>query len=226
MPMRKNPLSLIDLISFVSNMLAVILGIIITFSIQGIIDRHQEKTNIKSELSLVREALVSCRQDLSSCADVLDEESKAANYFLSNKDNLDSCPKDSVTFYANVAFGELVLTLPDDAMELLKNSSIFSHINDNALSLAIIRAYDQCDALTMVFNRHEEMKSEYLNKMNDIKNQTSGIEKTGELTIRNIMSNHYGAHLLNILSNQSSGSIRKSLTDIDNAIDAINDYLK
>jgi len=47
----------IDTVGFFSNMLAVILGIVITFSIQGIINRHSQRENIRSALRLVEEEL-------------------------------------------------------------------------------------------------------------------------------------------------------------------------
>ena len=72
--------------SFLSNILSVILGIFITFTIQGMIDRSKEKKETRSSLELVRSELVTNMDDISIMADYLNQEKASAEYILSNKD--------------------------------------------------------------------------------------------------------------------------------------------
>ena len=50
--------------SFLSNVLSVILGIVITFTVQGIINRTNEKREVRSALDLVRSELVTNAEDI------------------------------------------------------------------------------------------------------------------------------------------------------------------
>lgn len=223
--MKYSLFSKIDPVGFFSNMLAVILGIVVTFSIQGIIDKHKERENVKSALTLVKDELVSCRADLDSCAAFMDRERAAADYFFAYEGVLASCPADSVNVYGVALISELILTLPDDALELLKTSSLFSSIDDNELSLKIIRAYDQCNALTQVFNRHEQQKSTLINKVYEEKSLSSMIKNDGHFSMTEFLTTESSIHLISQLHNQNGDMLRVSLTDLDAAISAIDEYL-
>lgn len=58
-----------------------------------------------------------------------------------------------------MVFADISLSLPHDALELLKTSSIFQKIGDNALSMKIIRAYDCCQVMVESIDRHFVAKS-------------------------------------------------------------------
>jgi hypothetical protein len=55
--------------NFFLNVLSVILGIVITFSIQGIINRAQDKKNVRSALELIRSELATNAEDISIMLD-------------------------------------------------------------------------------------------------------------------------------------------------------------
>lgn len=214
-----------DTVGFLSNILAVILGIAITFFIQGIIDQHHEKKSVDSALQLVRDELINCRQDLSDCADFLDQEQHAAYYLQTNFKQLHSCPTDSVSTYGLIYISEMMLTLPNDALELLKTSSLFSAIDDNELSLRIIRAYDQCDALLQIFNRHEIQKTDLLKQILIEKGTKQTINSDGSFSITELMNTKQGNYLTMLQLSNTAKSIKTGLGDIDKAIAAIDQYL-
>ncbi len=214
-----------DLVGFISNILAVILGIVITFSIQGIIDSEKEKENVKSALTLVKEELMGCKSDLESCAYYLDRENYVANYFNDHSKNLKECPEDSLQLYWGLFSSEMILTLPDDALQLLKTSSLFSAIDDNSLSLKIIRAYDQCEALRQVFNRHESHKTEFSTSAYTQYGSESFKNEKGNFSISKFLSTTQGGNLKQLLMNQDGSLIRVGIKDLDDAITAIEEYL-
>lgn len=220
-----NPLSKFDAVGFISNILAVILGIVITFSIQSIVDRHAQKENISSALRLVAEELTDCRNDLSSCADYLEQERIAASYLDTNLSNLRSCPKDSVSQYGSFYISIMMLTLSDDALELLKTSSLFSSIDDNKLSLAIIRAYNQCDALCQLFNSHEQQKAETFKQIILEKGVDKCQNSDGSISITELMNTRNGKFLTIQLMSSSAEAMIVGISDIDSAIQMIDDYL-
>ena len=66
--------------SFFSELVAVILGIVITFAGQGMIDRAHNRKEVRSALQLVRTELISNRQDIADLRE----------YFLNAGDSLRS----------------------------------------------------------------------------------------------------------------------------------------
>lgn len=223
--MKYNLLSKIDVVGFISNMLAVILGIIITFSIQGVIDRRHEKENVESALSLVREELANCRSDLETCADFFDNEKAAADYIFSHRSDIAGCPEDSLSYYGLFCIQSLILTLPNDALELLKTSSLFSSIDDNELSIKIIRAYDRCNSLNQVFKTQEEYKNEVLEKYYESYSINALINDDGTISMSNLIASVPGRNLITILRSRSGDMLRAEFHDINTAIDGIDDYL-
>lgn len=146
--------------SFFSELVAVILGIVITFAGQGVIDRAHNRKEVRSALQLVRTELISNRQDVAELHDILDQVQQSARYLndhpelLKNIHSLDSATLDTVTYHQGMIYAEVSLNLPHDALELLKTSSIFQKIGDNALSMKIIRAYDCCQVIVESIDRH------------------------------------------------------------------------
>ena len=146
--------------SFFSELVAVILGIVITFAGQGAIDRAHSRKEVRSALQLVRTELISNRQDIADLRETLDQVQHSAQYLndnpelLKNVHRLDSATLNTVTYHQGMVYAEVSVTLPHDALELLKTSSIFQKIGDNTLSMKIIRAYDTCQNIVESIDRH------------------------------------------------------------------------
>ena len=140
--------------SFFSELLAVILGIVITFAVQGMIDRAQDRKNVRSALELVRVELSSHLEDISHLKDYLDQQRLSAKYLEENRDNLDACPEDIVRYHQGMVNADVSVALSHDALELLKMSSLFPKIGDDDLSMKIIRAYDACELMVSNISRH------------------------------------------------------------------------
>ena len=151
--------------SFFSELIAVVLGIVITFAGQGMIDRAHDRKEVRSALQLVRTELISNRDDISELRTVLEQVQQSARYLadnsalLQNVHALDSSDLSTLTYHQSMVFADISLSLPHDALELLKTSSIFQKIGDNALSMKIIRAYDCCQVMLESINRHFVAKS-------------------------------------------------------------------
>ena len=151
--------------SFFSELIAVVLGIVITFAGQGMIDRAHDRKEVRSALQLVRTELISNRDDISELRTVLEQVQQSARYLadnsalLQNVHALDSSDLSTLTYHQSMVFADIYLSLPHDALELLKTSSIFQKIGDNALSMKIIRAYDCCQVMVESIDRHFVAKS-------------------------------------------------------------------
>jgi len=163
---------------------------------------------------------------LSSCADFVEIERVAASYLKSNLNHLRACPADSVSQYGMAFISEMILTLPDDALELLKTSSLFPAIDNNELSLAIIGAYDQFNAMRLVFNRHEEQKSDILKQIFVEKGMEKCLYPDGSISISEVMNTKNGMYLSSQLLGGTADTFRAGFSDIDTAIKMIDKYLK
>jgi len=214
-----------DLVGFISNIMAVILGIIITFSIQEVINDKDEEDNVKAALELVRDELTSCLNDLETYAETLNYRSAGARYVLTHKDTLTKCPPDSIQTYGMmILYGEMILTLPDDAMELLKTSSLFQSINDNELAMKIIGAYDRCHIMVQLFNSNEakfqKLNEEYINS-----NKKEFFDNEGTIFLSHMAADPEGYYFLMKLSGYSLNHFLPYFEDIRSVIADINAYL-
>ena len=139
---------------FVNKLLPVVTGIAITFTLQGIVNRSHERKSVRSAMELVRTELNSNLQDISHLNDFLRQEVVSAKYLSDHQHDLSSCPADIVKYHKGQVNAYVSLALSQNALELLKMSSLFPKVGDNDLSMEIIRAYDACELLQTDINRH------------------------------------------------------------------------
>ena len=145
---------------FFSELLAVVLGIVITFAVQGRIDKAHDRREVRKALELVRTELVSNREDINDLKEYLNQEMESALYLdenaalLKDLDRLDSLTAATVKYHLGYIGADVYIVFPHDALELLKMSSLFQKIGDNALSMKIIRAYDCCSAMSTSIESH------------------------------------------------------------------------
>ena len=133
------------ILGFFSNLVAVILGIVITFAVQGMINRAQDRKDVRSALELVRSELATNLEDIVDLDEYFDDTQVSARYLAAHEKDLAKCPEDSVLLHTGVVYADVSVALSHDALELLKMSTLFPKIGDNNLSMKIIRAYDACD---------------------------------------------------------------------------------
>jgi hypothetical protein len=211
--------------SFLSNVLSVILGIVITFTVQGMIDRARERHEVRAALNLVRTELATNATDVAEMTDYLRQERVSANYFLKNLKTLEQCPNDSVRFHSGIIFADATITLSDDALELLKMSSLFQKIGDNDLAMKIIRAYDTCDNIAANLNRHVSQRNERFEE--SVNEKTAGqFATSGSIDLERYLKTPYGQYAIRWLTTQGDLDIMTDVSDLGAAIDAIDGYLQ
>ena len=130
-----------DWFSYLMNFIAVCLGIVITFAGQGLINRHAEKNEVKRSLILVRNELEDNMSYIELSDSVLTLFSEAAEFLIRYEGHYAQAPEDSMAMYCNIPLTVFEITHSDEALELLKNSSLFTKIKDLDLSLEIIHTY-------------------------------------------------------------------------------------
>ena len=212
------------LIDFISNLLSVILGIVITFAIQGMIDRASDRKEVRSALELVRSELLSNKNDIILAGAFVEQEKASAQYLLSHRDTLDRCPTDSIAYHSGVIFSDFSMTICQDALELLKMSSLFQKVGDNQLSMKIIRAYDSCEMVTDFLNQRAAARNARFD--NSVTEQNARrIASGGFIDIREYLKTDFGNYAVRYLVTQASVDKFTDTSDIDSAISAIDHYL-
>ena len=211
--------------NFFLNVLSVILGIVITFSIQGIINRAQDKKNVRSALELIRSELATNAEDISIMLDYLKQEQASAQYFMGHLQDLEQCPSDSVIYHSAVLLSDASITVSHDALELLKMSSLFQKIGDNPLSMKIIRAYDCCTSGAQNLNHHIDARNEQFSVTVNEKNVRK-IISDGNIRIREFLKTDLGHYAIEALASQADPSQYTDMAAIQDAIDAIGLYLE
>ena len=163
---------------FLNKLLPVVTGIAITFTLQGIVNRSHERKSVQSAMELVRTELNSNLHDIDHLNDFLKQEVISAKYLSDHQHDLASCPADIVKYHKGQVNAYVSLALSQNALELLKMSSLFPKVGDNELSMAIIRAYDACELLQTDINRHYSKSGERVPwlRLNDIEDYTMDIQ--------------------------------------------------
>ena len=142
------------IIDFLNRLLPVVTGIAITFTVQGIVNRAHDRKSVKSAMELVRTEQNSNLKDIDHLTDFMQQEVVSAQYLSDHQNDLASCPADIVKYHQGQVNAYVSLALSQNALELLKMSSLFPKVGDNDLSMEIIRAYDACELLQTDINRH------------------------------------------------------------------------
>ena len=144
--------------AFLGRMLSVTLGIVITFSVQGILDRQRDKRAVRSALELVKTELSSNLDDIATLTDYFRQEREAAKYLSAHKKDRAKCPVDSVNYHVGMVNADVSVAFSHDALELLRMSTLFPTIKDNDLSRKIIHACDACELMASNVNRHVSLR--------------------------------------------------------------------
>lgn len=151
-----------DWFGYLMNFVAVCLGIVITFAGQGIINKHSEKNEVKRSLVLVKNELQDNISYIEYSDSVLALFSEASDFLIRYEDCYAQAPADSMAAYCNVPLTVFEISHADDALELLKTSSLFTKIKDQNLSLEIIHTYGAIADEMAVVRFYHERRNKYL----------------------------------------------------------------
>ena len=209
---------------FLSKLLSVVLGIIITFTLQGFKDKAHTKKEVRSALELVRTELNTNIEDIREMADYLKQERASAQYFVDHRKTLAKCPADSIRHHSSILFADAAISTSSDALELLKNSSLFQKIGDRNLSMKIIRAYDTCQTISASLN---QLVTNRNNRFDAVINDKTAalVVPDGDISIKEFIKTSYGFYAISGLTTQAGVDKYTDISDIEAAIEAINHYL-
>lgn len=200
---------------FFRNFIAVVLGIVLTFAGSDWITERNTQKEVEKSLLLVKSELLLNREEMQAMAMRVSLEQKAASYLFEYKNKKSEISQDSVKRYLPLIFQWSKFTFTNDAMEMLKSSSLIHKIKNKELALQIIKAYGTIKAVQSAFNVYMDYKSQGQDEFNanpKVKayayNQTKKREKPDNFNKENLS-------LLDFLYTQPEGlSLLQTLPNI------------
>lgn len=151
---------------FFRNLIAVILGIIITFAGSDWITERNTRKEVKESLQLVKSELLLNRETMQDMGNRIALEQNAARYIFKYKNNPDEVPQDSASKYLPILFQWSKFTFINDAMEMLKTSSLIQKIKNKDLALQIIKTYGSIKVIESSFEMYMHYKSKVQDEFN------------------------------------------------------------
>lgn len=205
--------------------ISIILGVFVTFWIQDLIDRANDRNEVRSALWLVRTELTKNLEDINLLNDYLNQENASAKYFLRHRNDIDSCPADSLAFHSGMILAEVNATVSNDALQFLQSSSLFPKIGNSLLSMKIIRAYDSSQLTVDIVNKYIANRNARFENFINEKN-VNQIASQGSISIPDFIKTDYGLYSILWITNQVVSSQTADISDIQEALSAIDDYLR
>lgn len=152
---------------FTCNFTAVVLGILITFAGTDWIEERKTKSEVKKALSLIKNEMKINRKYINEMKKNEIFQQRGALYLLQYKDSLDRASPDSLEKYCNFSFQSQAYLYIDDAMEMLKTSSLMPAIENKELVTQIIKTYNAIKTAFANFDDFTETKIADVGKLVD-----------------------------------------------------------
>lgn len=210
--------------SVILDSISIILGVFVTFAIQGWIDRAHDRKEVKSALWLVRTELTNNLEDINTLKDYLNQERASAQYLIDHREDFAACPVDSVLFHSGMMLAKVNATVSNDALELLQSSSLFQKLGNSLLSMKIIRAYDSCQITVDIVNQHiADRDARFENSINE--NNVKTFSRDGSIDLANFIKTDYGLYSAMWITHQVIAEQLADVSDIQEALTAIDNYL-
>lgn len=212
-------------VPFITNLLAWVFGVAITFGGQAQIDKRNDLEGIDVGLNMVTKELASNIEDLQRVHKDILSFSNSAKYLYDHIDNLRSCPADSVHFHWDNLNTEYYLSLSEDALTMLESTYLSSDLLDREVSISVVRAYDICETLERYINSICEHRVAGIEKVEDffMMQADSGKGRLDEVTM---ISSQLSRKTLQRVMAQNGFWIDDAIMEIENIISVIDDYVK
>lgn len=152
---------------FFRNFIAVMLGIIITFAGSHLIEKNKTENEIKDALLLVKNEMLLNRENIVKMMEQERSEQQGAFYLLQYKDSMAKASPDSLEKYSNLPFSTQKYIYINDAMEMLKTSSLMPSIRNKELVTQIIRTYNTIKGSYDTFDNFMDTKKSKMERLTE-----------------------------------------------------------
>lgn len=146
---------------FFRNLIAVALGIIITFVGSDLITERKTQKELAGAINLVKEELELNKKKIQDIFNNTFLDQKGAQYLLLYKDSIHKMPVDTLQKYGTLPFQSTNATSSDNALELLKSSALIQQIENKELAFQIIKTYVSIKDAVQLFDEYMKIKIKY-----------------------------------------------------------------
>ena len=165
--MKKLKHSLIEgrLGDFICNFAAVVLGIVITFIGSDMIQEYNKRKEVKQALQLVKSELLLNKEGIKAIMEQEMFEQRGALYLLRYRGKMNEASPDSLKAYSYFPFQTSNTSYTNDALEMLKTSSLMQNIKSKELVSQIIQSYNAIKRANELFKSYMEAKAYKMEKL-------------------------------------------------------------
>jgi hypothetical protein len=129
-------------IGFLTNVLGVIVGIILTFGVTALWQRRKEKQTTKEMLILVRNELVFNKAILQHHEQFMKKQGYVYRKILENKNDLTSIPTDTLKAYHTQLSGICLANTTTTAWKIFQNSDMIQKMTNRELIIRLAGCYN------------------------------------------------------------------------------------
>lgn len=147
---------------FFRNFIAVILGIIITFIGNDLIQDYNKKREVTQALQLVKSELLFNKEIIEEMRETEILNKKGALYILQFYEKMDEAHRDSLEYYGRLPFQSRDFLPVTNALEMLK-ASLMQNIKSKELVVQIIQAYAVIENSHLFYKGYSKTKDLLIN---------------------------------------------------------------
>ena len=165
---------------FFRNFIAVILGIIITFIGNDLIQEHNKEREVKQALQLVKSELLLNKGIIEEMMETEIHNKKSALYLLQFQGKMDEAQADSLEYYGYVPFQSRNFLPVTNALEMIK-ASLMQNIKSKELVVQIIQAYAVINNSHLFYEGYSKAKNELIKGFSNRQDYLEFINKPASL---------------------------------------------
>ncbi|MDR1671379.1 MAG: hypothetical protein LBR57_02560 [Alistipes sp.] len=168
-----NALKKLSTAEFYRNLVAVIIGIIITFGGSNLIQKNAERRETAYILSMVKNELQENLSWVEWIKERLFEEYADAVALKPYMNNPESIPADTINMHHNILTMSYGFDARTTAFEVLKNSSQIQHVRNKEMLKELFDLYEDFNNFSSDLTSHNNSKTSSFNHLNDHAEETS-----------------------------------------------------
>ena len=126
---------------FFANMLGVILGIMLTFGVNALWQKHEEKKKVREMLILVRNELENNKKWFKYQEETLKKDSEACKKILEANKKWSAIPEDSLAVYVRQFANVSIQQMTTSAWQIFQNSEMIQKIPNKELIIRLTDCY-------------------------------------------------------------------------------------
>lgn len=152
---------------YVLQLSVVIVGVLVTFIVSDAVSERAKAKEVAKAMEIVKSELEQNNKNLIDITERISFEQNAGRYVLRYEKQLGNAAVDSLQLYLKVPFHIRSLEFTNDALEMLKASSLIQQVRDKELILQIMRAYNRLKEAKETVAWYYNMKESYWTKLSD-----------------------------------------------------------